>query len=135
MSRNRARVVSLQALFQLDVDAARIPGLIVDRAEEEELTERDVEYVNTLVNNVVSRQGEIDDIIRKYSIDWDISRLGRVDKAILRIAICEISIVGDIPESVSINEAVRLAKKYGSENSSRFINGILGKFARDRGKQ
>ena len=77
-----------------------------------------------------AEQGKIDDYIRKYAKGWSLERMARVDLAIIRLALYELLFMDDIPISVSINEAVELAKKYGNEKSSSFINGILGNFIR-----
>ena len=76
---------------------------------------------------------EIDELIDRYSVRWKTSRLPKVDLAILRLALAEICYLTDIPVSVTINEAVELAKKYSTEKSSKFINGVLGSAARDAG--
>ncbi len=131
MSRNKARLVAMQGLFQLDDDREGMKLVIEFRAGEEELAPRDSEYLENLVRSVVDNQTAIDELIGKYSIGWDVSRLGKVERAILRLAIAEMLYMTDIPVSVSINEAVLLAKKYGADQASKFINGILGKFSRE----
>ena len=131
MSRNKARLVAMQGLFQLDDDLEGMKLVIEFRAGEEELAARDSKYLEELVNSVVDNQAAIDERIGKYSIGWDVSRLGKVERAILRLAIAEMLYMTDIPVSVSINEAVLLAKKYGADQASKFINGILGKFSRE----
>ena len=73
----------------------------------------------------------IDDIIQKSSTSWDIKRIAKVDLSILRVAITEILYLSDIPDKVSINEAIDLAKKYGDENSYKFVNGLLGKIVKN----
>ncbi|HOX29452.1 MAG TPA: transcription antitermination factor NusB [bacterium] len=131
MSRNKARLVAMQALFQLDDAADAVDMVIKVRGEEEQLTERDYMYLDELKKSVALNRKAIDDYISEYSIDWDLNRLGKVERAILRIAVCEALYFPDIPVSVSINEAVLLAKKYGADQSSKFINGILGRFSRE----
>lgn len=132
MSRNKARTVAMQALFQLDTYADDVWNVLEDRAQEEGLDENDVEYLRNIVKQVVNNLDDIDKHISNYSIDWELSRLGKVERAILRLAIGEMLHAGDIPVSVAINEAVRLAKKFGSEQAAKFINGILGKFSREQ---
>jgi transcription antitermination protein NusB len=131
MSRNKARVVAMQALFQIDDDREAIRPVIDSRAAEEQLAEKDLEYVDLVVGSVIENQKKVDDYISKYSIDWDIDRLGKVERAILRLAMGEMLFVDDVPVSVSINEAVLLAKKYGADQASKFLNGILGRFSRE----
>lgn len=130
MSRNKARLVAMQSLFQLDRDRDGMMRVMRERSVEEKLDERDMLYLEHVMNYVVSNKDSIDDFISRYSIDWDIHRLGKVELAILRVAVGEILYIEDIPESVSINEAVRLARKYGMEQAPKFINGILGKLCR-----
>lgn len=131
MSRNKARILAMQAIFHLDTYPEMIDRVIDEYSPEEELTEADMKYLSALKENVIAHRAEIDETIQRLAIDWDLSRLGKVDRAILRLAIGEILYVEDVPVSVAINEAVRNGKKYGSEASGKFINGILGRFARE----
>lgn len=131
MSRNKARIVAMQALFQLDDDMDAIQRVIDSRAAEEQLENKDMAYIENVVGSVLGNREKVDNYISAYSIDWDISRLGKVERAVLRLAIGEMLFVEDVPVSVSINEAVLLAKKYGADQASKFINGILGKFSRE----
>ena len=78
------------------------------------------------------RLDAIDQVIQKYSIKWNINRLPKVTLAILRLAICEIDGMEDIPVSVTINEAVELAKKFASEDDASFINGLLGAYVHSK---
>jgi len=131
MSRNKARLVAMQGLFQLDSGNERLKHVVECRSSEEKLNDRDLAYINNLVQNIINQRAKVDEIISRFSIDWDIHRLGKVERAILRLAIGEMLFLKDVPISVAINEAVRLAKKYGADNASKFINGILGKFSRE----
>lgn len=132
MSRNKARVVAMQALFQLDIDIKSVWYVITEQAEEEDLDEKDLEYLKNISSAVIENIAVVDGHISAYSIDWDISRLGKVERSILRLAIGEMLYADDVPVSVAINEAVRLAKKFGSEQAAKFINGLLGKFSREQ---
>ena len=91
------------------------------------------EYFVNGYRAAASNLKEIDELIDRYSVRWKTSRLPKVDLAILRLALAEICYLTDIPVSVTINEAVDLAKKYSTEKSSKFINGVLGSAARDAG--
>ena len=91
------------------------------------------EYFVNGYRAAASNLKEIDELIDRYSVRWKTSRLPKVDLAILRLALAEICYLTDIPVSVTINEAVELAKKYSTERSSKFINGVLGSAARDAG--
>jgi transcription antitermination protein NusB len=132
MSRNKARIVAMQALFQIDTDTAEVARIIEDRTDEEQLDENDIAYLDKVTGAVVKNREMVDEFISKYSIDWDISRLGKVERSILRLAIGEILYAGDVPVSVAINEAVKLTKKFGSDQAAKFVNGILGKFSREQ---
>ena len=87
----------------------------------------DKNYFFEIINGVINCQQEIDEIIDTKAIDWTIDRIAKVDLAILRVAIYEIKHREDIPVGVSINEAVEIAKKYGTQDSGRFVNGLLAK--------
>lgn len=87
-------------------------------------------YIDSVVSGVANRVEELNSIISKYSIGWDIKRISRLNRCVLQLAIYEILYVEDVPTGVAISEAVRLAKKYDSDDSASFVNGILGSFAR-----
>ena len=87
-------------------------------------------YLDTVVEGVASRQEELNEQIRKFSIGWDISRISRLTRCILQLAIYETLYVEDVPVGVAVSEAVRLAKKYDGDDTGAFVNGILGSFAR-----
>ena len=87
-------------------------------------------YIDTVVAGVANREEELDEQIQKYSIGWDISRISKLARCILRLAIYEIQYVDDVPAGVAVSEAVRIAKKYNSDETSAFVNGILGSFIR-----
>lgn len=87
-------------------------------------------YAKALFEGVVSKTDELDEVINTYSKGWKTNRLPKVNLAILRLAVYEIKYVEDVPQSVAINEAVELAKKYSGEGDYSFINGILGSVAR-----
>ena len=85
------------------------------------------EYINKIANSFKEHKNEIDELIKKFAFGWDINRLVKMDKDILRIAICELLYVKDAPLKVIIDEALELAKKYSTDDSAAFVNGILGK--------
>ena len=87
-------------------------------------------YIDTVVAGVANREEELNDIIRKFSIGWDISRISKLARCILQLAIYEILYVEDVPTGVAVSEAVRIAKKYDGDDTGSFVNGILGSFAR-----
>lgn len=87
-------------------------------------------YIDTVVGGVASRAEELNAQIASYSIGWDISRISRLTRAIMQLAMFEILYVDDVPTGVAVSEAVRLAKKYDGDDTGAFVNGILGSFAR-----
>lgn len=89
-----------------------------------------IAYLDKVVAGVANRAEDLNEQIQKYSIDWDISRISRLTRAIMQLAIYEILYVEDVPVGVAISEAVRLAKKYDGDDTGAFVNGILGAFAR-----
>lgn len=99
--------------------------------ELEELGESDRSYMEEKYEQVISHLEEIDELLNKISKGWKTSRMARVDLTALRLSVYELKYESEIPTKVSINEAVELAKKYGGEDSSSFVNGILGKAAEE----
>lgn len=87
-------------------------------------------YIDTVVTGVANREEELDAQIQKYSIGWDISRISKLARCILQLAIYEIQFVDDVPAGVAVSEAVRIAKKYNDNDTGAFVNGILGSFVR-----
>lgn len=98
--------------------------------EDDELTvdEKDASYISKKGNHIIERLDEIDDMINKQAKGWTTQRMGKVDLTILRLAVYEIVFDDDVPVGVAINEAVELAKRFGQEESSGFVNGVLAKF-------
>lgn len=88
------------------------------------------EYAKQLYNGVIEHKEELDEIISSFSSGWKLKRLPKVNVAILRLAVYEIKYVDDVPNSVAINEAVELAKKYSGKEDASFINGVLGSYTR-----
>lgn len=136
MSRRQAREAALQALFQLDLNQAdteeqqgMYETLAIDTAlgEGEKMSARDRSYVQTLVRGTRENIEAIDALITESSKDWKIERMAVVDRNLVRIAIYEIHFSEEkLTPNIAINEAVELAKKYGTDDSSRYVNGILG---------
>lgn len=93
-------------------------------------TRPQIAYLDRVVLGVANRTEELNDQIQKYSIGWDVSRISRLTRAIMQLAIFEILYVEDVPTGVAVSEAVRLAKKYDGDDTGAFVNGILGSFAR-----
>lgn len=87
-------------------------------------------YIDCVVTGVSNRIDELNEIISKFSIDWDVSRISRLTRTIMQLAIFEIQNVEDVPTGVAISEAVRIVKMYDGDDAGAFVNGILGSFAR-----
>lgn len=87
-------------------------------------------YIDNVVSGVANRTEELNGFIQKYSIGWDVSRISRLTRAVMQVAIFEILYVEDVPTGVAISEAVRIAKMYDGDDTGAFVNGILGAFAR-----
>ena len=87
-------------------------------------------YIDTVVAGVANREEELNAEIQKYSIGWDVSRISKLTRCVMQLAIYEILYVEDVPTGVAVSEAVRIAKKYDGDDTGSFVNGILGSFAR-----
>ena len=87
-------------------------------------------YIDTVVCGVANRQEELNAVIGNFSIGWDVSRISRLTRAVMQLAIYEILYVEDVPAGVAISEAVRLSKKYDGDDTGSFVNGILGSYVR-----
>lgn len=132
MRRTEARELFMQLLFQMEVQN--------NYSEEEKDTyikqymneSSQLKYFNKLFESTISHLKEIDEKLESCSDNWKISRMAKVDLAILRLAVAEILYFDDIPDAASINEAVDMAKKFGGDDSGKFVNGILGKIVKGK---
>lgn len=125
--RRLSRELTLKVLFQIDLVNTNMEEALKYNFESNELSEEVKEFTTTLVRGVISNLAEIDKEIISYTNNWSLERITNIDRNILRIAIYEILYINNIPKSVSINEAVELAKKYSTKSSFSFVNGVLGK--------
>lgn len=125
-ARHRARIVALQALFEIDCTGHHPLVVVERRLDEANLSEPGVEFARELVEGVEANQDELDRLIGRYAPEWPVDQIAIVDRNILRLAIYEIMYRDDTPIKVAINEAVELAKEFGSDSSARFVNGVLG---------
>ena len=125
--REQAFVMIFEKEFNGDVDIDEL----FSYAYESESFEKSL-FTESLVKMTFENIAEVDAVIEKYSIGWKKSRLPKVSLAILRLAVCEIMFVSSVPSSVSVNEAVELAKKYATESDASFINGVLGTYLREK---
>ena len=126
MSRRRAREMAMSIVFQLDQGTSDLQEAVDFLQEENPLSGPALEYAITLAKGAWENRQQIDTAIQECSIEWKVSRMAAVDRNILRIAVYELKYVEEVPVQVVIDEAVELAKQYGSSDSSRFINGVLG---------
>ncbi len=125
-NRRKARVLALQALFEIDLVGHRPDEVLQARLEEENAPEETREFARQLVWGVLTHIKELDALISKYAPAWPVSQMPVIDRNILRIALYELGYVGSTPPKVAIDEAVELAKIFGRDSSYRFVNGVLG---------
>lgn len=126
MSRKLAREMAVCFLFQVEFQRENIKEQVEDFLVSYGEASYDKDYFLEVINGVLNSLKEIDELIESKVKSWTIDRIAKMDLPILRVAIYEMKHRDDIPVGVSINEAVELAKKYGSDDSARFINGLLG---------
>ncbi len=125
-NRRPARVMALQALYELDCTDHPIEQVMTERLRENQIADDLRIFSYQLINGVLQHKARLDQLIQQYAPDWPLDQVAIVDRNILRIAIYEFAIWRDTPAKVAINEAVELAKEFGSESASRFVNGVLG---------
>ena len=130
--RRKARVVALQALYEIDVARHDVESALSRHLAEAGLDEENSAFVRRLVNGVLQNKEVIDSRISSFAPSWPVEQLSVIDRNILRLAIYEILLDNEIPVKVAINEAVELAKTFGSDNSSKFVNGVLSSVALSR---
>lgn len=133
MNRRKSREFAMKLLFETSINKIDYKEAIEHLKEEAEvdLTDIDMDYVNKVLSGIELHKEEIDKKIEQYLINWKLYRLAKIDLAILRVATYEILFENDIPERVSVNEGIELAKKYSDDKSSNFINGVLGKMIQE----
>ena len=127
-TRHQARALALQALFEID-SVGHKPDLVLSYLIlDENLPEDGAEFAHALVDGVTANQIKLDEIIGRHAPEWPVQQLAVIDRNILRIALYELQYTGDVPIKVAINEAIELAKTFGSDTAPRFVNGVLGAF-------
>jgi len=127
--RRAAREQALKWLYEVDVGRTRVEDVVAET--QMRLDEESLAFAHELLQGAIANVKEIDALIGRYAKDWSLDRMPAVDRNILRLAIFEILRLPDIPHSVSVDEAVELAKKYSTAESSKFVNGVLGGLLRD----
>lgn len=125
-TRRKARIAALQALFESDSSRHDPEVALKWLIDEEELPEPTLAYAKELVAGVIENRDQIDEVIKAHAPSWPLGQVSVVDRNILRLAIFEIMIENKVPLKAAINEAVELAKIFGSYNSFKFVNGVLG---------
>ena len=137
-NRHLGRIVALQTLYEYDFridcnDTTPSIDEILDRnLERYSETIDDKEFISAIVSGVMRNQDNLDEILQPLAPEWPLSQIARIDRAILRIGLYELEFENDVPPKVVINEAVELARSFGSDNSSKFINGVLGTALRNK---
>ena len=124
--RRKARASALQCLFASDFGSRAPDDSLEWLAEEEQLPERVIEFARRILEGVTARRADLDGLIQRYAPAWPVAQLSTVDRNTLRIALFELLHSPGVPPKTAINEAVDLAKVFGSESSGRFVNGVLG---------
>ncbi|CAM3121291.1 transcription antitermination factor NusB [Paenibacillus lupini] len=141
MKRRLAREIAVSSLYQMEMNDVTAMEA-VDMLMEEARTENEIEaefvesdqtdsYVRELVSGVADNKAAIDEMLQQYLTGWQVDRLSRVDRQVLRLACFEIVYNNDVPPKAAINEAIELAKHFGTEESGKFVNGVLGKLFKE----
>lgn len=144
MTRANARELAIHLIYGRDFTGEEPEQVVATRLEKEYYAKLSQEnkvyserpsraqmaYIDNVVAGVANRTDELNEIIQQYSIGWDVSRISRLTRTIIQLAIFEIQYVADVPTGVAISEAVRIAKMYDGDDTGAFVNGILGSFAR-----
>ena len=131
-NRHLGRIVALQTLYEQDFraecgDTSFSLSEVLDRnIERYSETIEDKAFIVALVNGVAEKGTALDDVLQPIAPEWPLAQIARIDRIVLRIGLYELTYENDVPPKVVINEAVELAKAFGSENSSKFVNGVLG---------
>ncbi len=128
-SRTRARGLALQVLYEVDMANHPPVEVFQSRLEDNTLSDELTEFSRQIVFGVLPLIQDLDEMIAKYAPEWPLDQVAVIDRNILRIAFWEFAVQRDTPVKVAINEAVELAKQFGSDSAPRFVNGVLGSLA------
>lgn len=129
-TRRRARELALTVLFETEFHAQTHEAIVARITAEESLKEEVLDFLRLLVKSYADHAERVNGEVEVHSNHWKLSRMALVDRNILRLGVTEILFCDDIPKNVSINEYLEIAKKYGTEDSSSFVNGILDKIVK-----
>ena len=124
-ARRKARATIFQALYEIDSTGHEVDAVLDHLLADKGLSEENNTFIRQQINGVIKNKQQLDDNIKRFAPAWPVNQLPAVDRNILRLAIFELLMDNKVPISVAINEAVELAKKFGSDSSARFINGVL----------
>jgi N utilization substance protein B len=127
--RTRARSLALQALYEIDIVNHPPAEVLQERLEDSPIADDLADFARQIVFGVLPLTQALDQIIAKYAPEWPLEQIAAIDRNILRVSCWEFAVKGDTPVKVAINEAVELAKMYGSDSAPRFVNGVLGSLA------
>jgi N utilization substance protein B len=127
--RRRARILALQALYEVDATHHPVGTVLTQRLMEDPLPEEGEAFARQLLSGVIQHEAKLDELIQRYAPEWPVDQMAVIDRNVLRIAIYEFYISKLTPIKVAINEAVELAKLFGSDSAPRFVNGVLGALA------
>jgi transcription antitermination protein NusB len=127
--RTRARSAALQALYEIDMVGHPLGEVIQERLTDSDLDDTLQEFARQIVTGVWPMVATLDEYIARHAPEWPMDQVAVVDRNILRMALWEFAVYGKTPIKVAINEAVELAKTYGSDSTPRFVNGVLGSLA------
>jgi N utilization substance protein B len=125
-SRTKARGIALQVLYEYDLTGHPIGTILEERLSTEDLDENLQEFLRSIIVGVVPLIKYLDEVVSEHAPEWPLDQVAVIDRNILRIALWEFTVAQITPVKVAINEAIELAKTYGSDSSSRFVNGVLG---------
>ena len=127
--RTRARALALQVLYEVDIANHPPAEVLTARLEETPLAHELAEFARQIIFGILPLAHELDQLIAKYAPEWPLDQIAAIDRNILRMALWEFAVFHETPIKVAINEAVELAKQYGSDSAPRFVNGVLGSLA------
>jgi N utilization substance protein B len=136
-SRRQARIIAFQSLFSQDVNPLGLEELLqlgwMEAQERQDLEPDVLMFARFLITGTVEHWTEINDVIEAQLRNWDFNRVGKVDLALLRISVFQMLFAQDIPAKVAIDEAIDISKRFSSDDSYRFINGVLDGLRKERG--
>jgi N utilization substance protein B len=127
--RTRARSLALQVLYEVDIANHPPAEVLQTRLDETPLADDLADFARQIIFGILPINHELDQLIAKYAPEWPLDQIAAIDRNILRMALWEFGVFHETPIKVAINEAVELAKQYGSDSAPRFINGVLGSLA------